>query len=372
LYFLLRASASLRFKSFCMSSHGGTNGSAWAFQNRVICGYDLPMSSATGPGSETIALEDESPALATPAAPFTPTLAIALGITVLVWGSAFGAIRVALKSFGPGEMALLRLLFASAALAIYAGVTRMRLPRVRDLPGIFLLGCVGFGFYNAALNYGEMTTLAGVTSLLIATAPIFAALLAVIFLNERLGLRGGLGMSIAFAGVVLIIAGQQGNFTITPGAAIILSAAISAAVYFVLQRPFLKNYSSIELTTYAVWAGTLLISFYSPGLYRELHGTSWKAVAVVAYLGVFPAALGYVLWNYALSKLPVSRVSSFLYLVPVVGMAGGWFMLHEMPRMLSMSGGPVAVLGVYLVNTRKRSIGPNGARSNAGDVVAVD
>ena len=313
------------------------------------------MTSASGPDPETIALDYESAEPAPPAVPFTPTLGIALGITVLIWGSAFGAIRVALKSFGPGEMALLRLMFASAALAIYAAMTRMRMPRVRDLPGIFLLGCVGFGFYNAALNYGEMTTLAGVTSLLIATAPIFAALLAVIFLKERLGTRGGVGMLIAFAGVVLIIAGQQGNFTITPGAAIILSAAISASVYFVVQRPFLKNYSSIELTTYAIWTGTLLISFYSPGLYRELRGASWKPVAVVAYLGVFPAALGYVLWNYALSKLPVSRVSSFLYLVPVVGMGGGWFMLHEMPRLLSMCGGPVAVLGVYLVNTRVRS-----------------
>jgi drug/metabolite transporter (DMT)-like permease len=282
-------------------------------------------------------------------------VAVALGCTVVIWGSAFAAIRLALHAFGPGEMALLRLLFASAVLAIYALFTRMRLPAVGDLPGIFLMGLLGFGFYNAALNYGEMTVQAGVASLLIATAPIFTALLAVMFLKERLRSRGWIGVLIAFSGVVLIIAGQQGHFGVSRGAMFILFAAISAAIYFVIQRPFLKRYSALQLTTFSIWSGTIIIMFYLPGLCVELKTASWQMIAAVAYLGVFPAALGYVLWNFALSQLPVSRVSSFLYLVPVVAMTGGWLLLHEMPAMLSLCGGPVAVAGVYLVNTRKRS-----------------
>jgi drug/metabolite transporter (DMT)-like permease len=295
---------------------------------------------------------------------------LSLGITVLIWGSAFAAIRVALHGFrsgldpnvfGPGQMALLRLLFASGALAVYAVCTRMRLPAVRDLPGIFLLGFLGFGFYNTALNYGEMTVQAGVASLLIATAPIFTALMAVMFLKERMGLFGWIGVLVAFSGVVLIIAGQQGNFSVSREALYILVAAMCAAIYFVIQRPFLKRYSSLQLTTYAVWSGTLLIIFYLPSLCDQLHDVSWKMTAVVAYLGVFPAALGDVLWNYALSKWPVSRVSSFLYLVPVVAMAGGWIMLREMPAKLSLCGGPVAIAGVYLVNKRKRATVPADA-----------
>jgi drug/metabolite transporter (DMT)-like permease len=282
-------------------------------------------------------------------------VALALGTTVVIWGSAFAAIRVALHAFGPGEMALLRLMFAAAALAIYAVFTRMRLPAAGDLPGIFLLGFAGFGFYFTALNFGEVTVQAGVASLLIATAPIFTALFAVVFLKERLDLRAWIGVMIAFTGVALIIAGQQGNFGVSKGALLILAAAISAAVYFVIQRPLLKRYSSLELTTYSIWCGTLLTVFFLPGLCRQLIHTSWKMTAVVAYLGVFPAALGYVLWNYAMSKLPVSRVSSFLYLVPVVGMAGGWIVLREIPATLSLCGGPVAIAGVYLVNKRKRS-----------------
>jgi drug/metabolite transporter (DMT)-like permease len=292
-------------------------------------------------------------------------VATALGITILTWGSAFAAIRIALHAFDPGEMALLRLSFASAGLAIYAVATRMRLPAVRDLPAIFLLGFLGFGFYNTALNYGELTVQAGVASLLIATAPIFTALFAVVFLKERLGPRGWLGILTAFAGVVLIVAGQQGSFGISRGAFFILSAALSVAIYFVAQRPLLKRYSPLELTTYSIWSGTVLIVFYLPRLVGECHTATWQMIAAVAYLGVFPAALGFVLWNYAMSRLTVSRISSFLYLVPVAAMTGGWLMLREIPTALSLCGGPVAVAGVFLVNTRKRNLSSSPAGLSA-------
>lgn len=294
-----------------------------------------------------------------------PRVLLAIMVTVLTWGSAFAAIKKTLPAFGPGELALLRLMFASAALAIYGLLVRMRLPARRDLPGILRLGFAGYGFYYSVLNFGEMTVISGVASLLIATTPIFAAILAMIVLKEKMGAVGWLGVVIAFAGVALIVAGQQGNLKVSRGAILILVAAVSAAVYFVLQQPFLKRYSSLELTTYSMWAGTLMAMIFLPGLIIKLRTASWQMTATAAYLGVFPAALGYVFWNYAMSRLPVSRVSSFLYLVPVVGMSIGFVWLHEVPTRLSLCGAPVAVLGVYLVNARKKR-----AAVGAPDVLA--
>ena len=279
---------------------------------------------------------------------------VALIVTVLTWGSAFSAIRVSLHAFDPGPLALLRLIFASATLVLYGLIVRMRLPALRDLPMIFLLGFVGYGFYYSALNYGEVTVISGVASLLIATTPIFAALLAMIFLHEKLRITGWIGVVIAFAGVALIVAGQQKGLGVSRDALFILVAAMSAAVYFVMQRPLLRRYTSLELTAYAMCAGMLMTLVFLPGLIRQARHVPPKMWGVAAYLGVFPAALGYVLWNYAMSRLPVSRVSSFLYLVPVVGMSIGWSILGEVPTRLSMLGAPVAVLGVYLVNARKR------------------
>ncbi len=279
---------------------------------------------------------------------------LALLVTVLTWGSAFAAIRRALPAFGPGELALLRLLFAAGALSIYGLVVRMRLPQVVDLPMIFLLGFVGFGFYYTALNFGEVKVISGVASLLIATTPIYSALLAMFFLREKMGARGWIGVVTAFAGVALIVAGQQGKMGISIEAGYIVLAAISAAFYFVLQRPLLGRYTSLELTTYSMWAGAVFTLMFLPGMIHRCQTASWQMLATAGYLGVFPAALGYVMWNYALARLPVSRVSSFLYLVPVVGLSLGWAWLGERPTLLSLCGAPVAVAGVYLVNVRKK------------------
>jgi drug/metabolite transporter (DMT)-like permease len=103
----------------------------------------------------------------------------ALAVTTIFWASAFAGIRVGLEAYGPGQVALMRFLVASVVLAAYAAITRMRLPERRDLPAVFLAGFLAFTVYHVALNYGEVTVSAGAASILINTAPLFTALLAV-------------------------------------------------------------------------------------------------------------------------------------------------------------------------------------------------
>ncbi|MDQ5817942.1 MAG: EamA family transporter, partial [Actinomycetota bacterium] len=93
--------------------------------------------------------------------PLDARLILALIVTVFFWAAAFAGIRVGLESYGPGELALLRLLVASVALAAYAAYTRMRLPEIGDLPVIFAVGFLAFALYHVALNFGERTVSAG-------------------------------------------------------------------------------------------------------------------------------------------------------------------------------------------------------------------
>jgi drug/metabolite transporter (DMT)-like permease len=283
---------------------------------------------------------------------------LSAGTTIIFWGSAFAAIRAGLEGYSPAHLAVLRFLVASLVLLVYALLTHMRLPPRQDLPVFFLLGFLGFTFYNLALNTGEQNIPAGPAALLIQTVPIWTVLLATLFLGERLRPWGWLGIAISFSGALVIALSKGQGFQLSWGAALILMAAISSSLYIIIQKRTLVRFRPVEITTYAIWAGTLLLLPFAFGLVEAVQAAPLHSTLAVVYLGIGPAALAYATWAYVLSRLPAGRASSLLYGVPVMAFLVAWVWLGEAPTAIDLVGGALALGGVVVVNTLGRARRP--------------
>jgi drug/metabolite transporter (DMT)-like permease len=276
--------------------------------------------------------------------------------TVLLWASAFPAIAVAVRGLGPAWLAVARLAIASLVLALAAPVMGVRRPAARDLPLIALCGLAGMTGYQLLLNAGERVVPAGTASLLVATAPVYASVLAVVFLGERPGRRWWAGSAIALAGTAVIASSRGLGFGAS--ALLVLAAAVLQGVFHTAQKPLLGRYTGFEVTAYAMWAGTLFVLPWTGSLLRALPHASAAAVGSAVFLGVAPSALGFAAWAYAMARMDVGRVTTSLYLVPAAAIVIALIWLGQRPGPVELAGGAIALAGVMLAGSSGRRPGP--------------
>ncbi len=272
---------------------------------------------------------------------------LAAGVTVVAWASAFVAIRSAGHDFSPGALALGRLLPASAVLGVISLIRRAGWPPRAAWPGILATGALWFGVYMVALNWGEQHVDAGTAAMVVNVGPILIALLSGWLLREGLRRSLLLGIAVSFAGVIMVgIAMSTGRSPSLLGVMLCLLAAVAYAVAVVSQKPALRHASALQVTTFGCVVGTIACLPFTGQLLSQLATAPVTATLSVVYLGVFPTAVAFTTWAYALSRTSAARMGATTYLVPAVTVLLGWAILGEVPGSLALAGGALCLAGV--------------------------
>lgn len=275
---------------------------------------------------------------------------IAVLVTLLVWSSAFAGIQAGLHAFTPGHLLLLRFLTASVTLGVYAAITKIPLPPPALWLRLFAIGFVGITLYMAMLTFGERTVPAGTAGFIVAASPVFTALFAARLLREPVTAQAGVGIGIGLAGEAVIAFGLGHIGSLGPSVLLVVGSAVATALFFILEKPYLARFPTSHVTTWVTWAGTLPFLIFLPGFAHQVAGAPAGDLIAILYLGVVPAAFGYVLWAYAMSRVPTNRVMSFLYIEPLLAAGIAWVWLGEVPGWNTWVGGALVLCGVLVVN----------------------
>ncbi|HEA5887868.1 TPA: DMT family transporter [Staphylococcus aureus] len=271
--------------------------------------------------------------------------------TIILWGSAFPMIKIALNDFSAESLSAFRLILATIILLPFVIIKKLPTPELRDIPVIFILGFCGFVIYHTALNFGETLISAGISGILVSTTPIFSSALAYIFLKEHFSKWNWLSSLVAFIGISIISISKDDYTTINVlGVFIILLASFSESLYFTFQKKYIEKYGFIAFTLYTIMASSPFMLIFIPEIINDIHGATFTSIVLVLYLAIFPTIIPYVLLAYIVKSVGVSDATMSLYLTPIVSLLLSYLLLDELPTTLAIIGGIITLLGVSLSN----------------------
>jgi drug/metabolite transporter (DMT)-like permease len=290
------------------------------------------------------------------AVPWKPLAAVAF--TLLMWASAFVAIRHLGRDVPPGALSLGRLLVAVAVLgAMLVFQRNRRWPTVREWPLIVLGGVSWIGIYNLALNESERRIDAGTAALLVQIGPILVALLATVFLGERLTRWIIAGLVVGFAGVVVIgQASSSGDNGDLLGVVLAVVAALTFAVGVITQKRLLGAMSALEMTFWYYVVGAVVCLPWAGELVGVVADSSASNLGWIVFLGVFPSAIAFTTWAYALSHSDAGTFAMTTFLVPFITSLIAWLALGEVPAVMAFVGGVLCIAGVLLTRRTTRPV----------------
>lgn len=288
----------------------------------------------------------------------TPTAPPAFGVydiallgVMVIWGGNYAVVKTALTAFHPLVFAALR--FAIAAIAMGGWGLRQGVSwrlSLRDWVQLGLLALVGNIIYQPLFVLGIARTTAGNAALILASSPLWVAVLSHFLRMEWLTRKAWLGAAVSFGGLLLVIVGGPREIAFTPetllGNALLLLAVLCWATYTVMTRPLVSRLPALTVSTGALFIATpALVLIALPDLMTQ----DWASVPLGAWLGVLASGLlaigfSYAMWSKCVQVLGGPRTAMYTNLSPIIAVIIGMVLLHE-PFTWLQGAGAVGVLG---------------------------
>jgi drug/metabolite transporter (DMT)-like permease len=283
---------------------------------------------------------------------------------VTVWGASFVATKIALQYVVPTTLVWMRFAMGVAILGLAVSLSKQfSLPKGTNWGYFALLGFLGITFHQWLQSTALVTAQASTTSWIVASSPMFMAILGVIFLKEYLVWHQIAGIILAAFGVLVVVSKgdlstvSAGNFG-SPGDLLILISAINWAVFSTISRPGLKIHSPTLMMFYVMsfgWLFSSVLFLTGPGI-GQISQIPWDGWLAILFLGVFCSGIAYIFWYGALKVLPVAQTGAFLYIEPIITVIVAAIIIGEAVTAASLVGGFAILFGVWLVNRPKQSV----------------
>lgn len=277
-------------------------------------------------------------------------------LTIFIWASAFPVTKIAQEYFSAYSLGFLRCGIAAVLLLLLGRVRHIRLPQKGDVPLFLLSGALGFSFYLVTFNTGILTLTSATSSIIIAITPILTAIAAIRLYGERLTTPGWVSILAAFCGVSVLLL-WDGIFSINIGLLWTFAATVSFSGYNLLNRRLsFMGYSALEIVTYSMLCGTILLAFWSAQGFRELSCAPLRNLSALLYLGALPSAAAYFFWGEAMSHAErISDVTNFNFITPLLSTLMGFLILREVPNMGTLIGGAIIIASIIIFNKKGKA-----------------
>lgn len=270
--------------------------------------------------------------------------------TIIFWSLAFVYTKLALQHFSALSLGFVRYLLASIVLLIVVIASKIKPPKPKDYILFAMSGGLGFFLYMVTFNMGSTTVTAATSSIIVATAPIMTALMALIIYKEKIKAYQWVAVGIEFIGI-LVLTLLDGSFSTNAGVIWLLLAAVCLSSYNMIQRKITKTYSAMQSSAYSIFAGTIMLAIFAPKSINEMATAPPIQWFYIVILGVFSSAVAYVCWAKAFAKAEkTTYVSNYMFLTPFLASIEAVLIGGETLSKSTIFGGIIIMSGVFLFN----------------------